>query len=181
MWIICVQLCYKSFHGVWFTLFCPNWPDLLISWWYFFMHHFVTKLFCDFEITDTCKCGKELWYSCSFISLIFILVSSPWYYYNSLFFLHFIRLDCMTAAAKRYKYLRRLVKFRQMDFEFAFWQMLYLFIAPQKVYRNFHYRKRNYCSIYLYMHFSVCVCIVTWVCVCSHFLVYVCLVAHTYV
>ncbi|GFG28690.1 hypothetical protein Cfor_05975 [Coptotermes formosanus] len=53
------------------------------------------------------------------------------------------RLDCMTAAAKRYKYLRRLVKFRQMDFEFAFWQMLYLFIAPQKVYRNFHYRKQT--------------------------------------
>lgn len=53
------------------------------------------------------------------------------------------RLDCMTAAAKRYKYLRRLVKFRQMDFEFAFWQMLYLFIAPQKVYRNFYYRKQT--------------------------------------
>ncbi|PSN56580.1 hypothetical protein C0J52_01552 [Blattella germanica] len=33
------------------------------------------------------------------------------------------RLDCMTAAAKRYKYLRRLVKFQQMDFEFAFWQI----------------------------------------------------------
>jgi hypothetical protein len=49
----------------------------------------------------------------------------------------------MTAAAKRYKYLRRLIKFQQMDFEFAFWQMLYLFIAPQKVYRNFHYRKRK--------------------------------------
>lgn len=30
-----------------------------------------------------------------------------------------------------------------MDFEFALWQMLYLFIAPQKVYRNFHYRKRK--------------------------------------
>ena len=28
-----------------------------------------------------------------------------------------------------------------MDFEFAFWQMLYLFVAPQKVYRNFGYRK----------------------------------------
>ncbi|GLH02761.1 Protein unc-50 homolog [Gryllus bimaculatus] len=53
------------------------------------------------------------------------------------------RLDCMSAAAKRYKYLRRLVKFQQMDFEFAVWQMLYLFIAPQKVYRNFHYRKQT--------------------------------------
>ncbi|XP_076040400.1 unc50 RNA binding protein isoform X2 [Oratosquilla oratoria] len=53
------------------------------------------------------------------------------------------RQDCMTAAAKRYKYLRRLLKFRQMDFEFAAWQMIYLFIAPQKVYRNFQYRKQT--------------------------------------
>ncbi|XP_019868528.1 protein unc-50 homolog [Aethina tumida] len=51
--------------------------------------------------------------------------------------------DCMSAATKRYKYLRRILKFDQMDFEFAFWQMLYLFIAPQKVYRNFHYRKQT--------------------------------------
>ena len=49
-----------------------------------------------------------------------------------------------TATAKRYKYLRRILKFRQMDFEYAFWQMLYLFVAPQKVYRNFAYRKRKY-------------------------------------
>ena len=34
--------------------------------------------------------------------------------------------SCMSAAAKRWKYLRRLVHFRQMDFEFAFWQMFYL-------------------------------------------------------
>ena len=40
----------------------------------------------------------------------------------------------MTANAKRTKYLRRIFKFRQMDFEYAFWQMLYLFISPQKVY-----------------------------------------------
>ncbi|EFA10930.1 protein unc-50 homolog isoform X2 [Tribolium castaneum] len=51
--------------------------------------------------------------------------------------------DCMSAATKRYKYLRRMFKFDQMDFEFAFWQMLYLFIAPQKVYRNFRYRKQT--------------------------------------
>lgn len=52
-------------------------------------------------------------------------------------------MDCSSAAAKRYKYLRRILRFEQMDFEFAFWQMIYLFVAPQKVYRNFHYRKRN--------------------------------------
>ena len=48
---------------------------------------------------------------------------------------------CTTATSKTTKYLRRLIKFRQMDFEFAIWQMLYLFVAPQKVYRNFGYRK----------------------------------------
>ncbi|XP_006010677.1 protein unc-50 homolog isoform X1 [Latimeria chalumnae] len=48
-----------------------------------------------------------------------------------------------TAGAKRYKYLRRLFRIRQMDFEFAVWQMLYLFTSPQKVYRNFHYRKQT--------------------------------------
>jgi hypothetical protein len=28
-----------------------------------------------------------------------------------------------------------------MDFEFAIWQMIYLMIKPQQVYRNFAYRK----------------------------------------
>ncbi|XP_017777533.1 PREDICTED: protein unc-50 homolog [Nicrophorus vespilloides] len=51
--------------------------------------------------------------------------------------------DCMSAATKCYKYLRRMLKFDQMDFEFAFWQMLYLFISPQKVYRNCQYRKQT--------------------------------------
>ncbi|BFZ24342.1 hypothetical protein BsWGS_27381 [Bradybaena similaris] len=49
----------------------------------------------------------------------------------------------LTATAKRQKYFRRLFKFRQMDFEYAFWQMIYLFVAPQKVYRNFQYRKQT--------------------------------------
>jgi len=39
-----------------------------------------------------------------------------------------------TADAKRYKFLRRFVHFRHMDFEYALWQMLHLFISPQKVY-----------------------------------------------
>ncbi|CAG5117193.1 unnamed protein product [Candidula unifasciata] len=47
----------------------------------------------------------------------------------------------LTATAKSQKYFRRLLKFRQMDFEYAFWQMIYLFVAPQKVYRNFQYKK----------------------------------------
>lgn len=53
-----------------------------------------------------------------------------------------------SAAVKRYKYLRRLFKFNQMDFEFAAWQMVYLFIAPQKVFRNFNYRKREYFCLF---------------------------------
>lgn len=53
------------------------------------------------------------------------------------------RKDCLSATSKSYKYLRRLLKFNQMDFEFALWQMIYLFIAPQKVYRNFNYRKQT--------------------------------------
>lgn len=35
-----------------------------------------------------------------------------------------------------------------MDFEYALWQMIYLFISPQKVYRNFHYRKSQKFYIY---------------------------------
>ncbi|XP_067663385.1 protein unc-50 homolog [Haliotis asinina] len=49
----------------------------------------------------------------------------------------------LTATAKRRKYFRRLFKFRQMDFEYAFWQMVFLFSSPQKVYRNFQYRKHT--------------------------------------
>ena len=36
-------------------------------------------------------------------------------------------------------------RFRQMDFEFALWQMLHLFYKPQSVYRNFQYRKVRIC------------------------------------
>ncbi|CAG8653269.1 2670_t:CDS:2 [Funneliformis mosseae] len=40
-------------------------------------------------------------------------------------------------------FLRRLFRFPQMDFEFALWQMLYLCIAPRRVYRNIYYHKRK--------------------------------------
>jgi len=48
-----------------------------------------------------------------------------------------------TSNVKRYKYWRRLLNFRQMDFEFALWQMLYLVISPNKVYRNAHFQKTH--------------------------------------
>ncbi|CAD5120451.1 DgyrCDS9021 [Dimorphilus gyrociliatus] len=54
-----------------------------------------------------------------------------------------LRNRVATAASKRKKYLRRIFKFRQMDFEYALWQMLFLFVSPQKVYRNFAYRKQT--------------------------------------
>lgn len=62
-----------------------------------------------------------------------------------------------SAAVKRYKYLRRLFKFNQMDFEFAAWQMVYLFVAPQKVFRNFNYRKRKcFVMIMIYYRYMKC-------------------------
>ncbi|XP_020288608.1 protein unc-50 homolog [Pseudomyrmex gracilis] len=53
------------------------------------------------------------------------------------------RHNCMGAATKCYKYLRKLLKFEQMDFEFALWQMIFLLVSPQKVYRNFQNRKQT--------------------------------------
>lgn len=58
------------------------------------------------------------------------------------------RVGCFTAVrmsafAKLKRYTRRLFYFRQMDFEFAAWQMIYLLIQPSKVYKNFIYRKRT--------------------------------------
>merc|ERR1711997_805950 len=50
---------------------------------------------------------------------------------------------CMTAAMKRWRYLRRLLHYRQMDLEFAFWQMVYLISNPKVVYKNFTYRKKT--------------------------------------
>lgn len=42
-----------------------------------------------------------------------------------------------------FQYLRRIFRKNQMDFEFAIWQAVYLLVNPQKVYRNFHYRKET--------------------------------------
>lgn len=74
----------------------------------------------------------------------------PLNYYRrfTYFRLNSSRTGCLSAAAKRYKFVRKLCHFQQMDFEYALWQMLYLFISPQKVYRNFHYRKSkfHYCN-----------------------------------
>uniref|UniRef100_A0A915C2S9 Uncharacterized protein n=1 Tax=Parascaris univalens TaxID=6257 RepID=A0A915C2S9_PARUN len=58
------------------------------------------------------------------------------------------RVGCLTAVrmsagAKLSRYMRRLIRFKQMDFEFAIWQMVYLLVQPQKVYRNFMYRKKT--------------------------------------
>ena len=44
---------------------------------------------------------------------------------------------------KLIKYLRRIFRKNQMDFEFASWQAFYLPVNPQQVYRNFAYRKQT--------------------------------------
>lgn len=54
--------------------------------------------------------------------------------------------NCMerySASAKRVKFLKRLTHVGHMDFQFAFWQMVYLFVSPQKVFRDFVYRKQT--------------------------------------
>lgn len=52
-------------------------------------------------------------------------------------------MDRYTATAKRSKFLKRLFKIGHMDFQFAIWQMYYLFISPQRVFRDFVYRKQT--------------------------------------
>ncbi|CAH8537669.1 unnamed protein product [Schistosoma curassoni] len=47
----------------------------------------------------------------------------------------------LSAAEKRSRYFRRLFHVRHMDFEYALWQMWQLFVGPQRVFRNFNYRK----------------------------------------
>uniref|UniRef100_A0AC35TIV9 Protein unc-50 homolog n=1 Tax=Rhabditophanes sp. KR3021 TaxID=114890 RepID=A0AC35TIV9_9BILA len=49
----------------------------------------------------------------------------------------------MTAAAKLGRFVRRIMDMKQMDFDNATWQMIYLLINPQKVYKNCMYRKRS--------------------------------------
>eukprot|EP00730_Choanoeca_flexa_P014618 TRINITY_DN6457_c0_g1_i1.p1 TRINITY_DN6457_c0_g1~~TRINITY_DN6457_c0_g1_i1.p1 ORF type:complete len:259 (+),score=34.97 TRINITY_DN6457_c0_g1_i1:81-857(+) len=47
------------------------------------------------------------------------------------------------SSASKWKFFRRLVDFRQMDFEVALHQMLNLCISPQRVYRSFVYHKNT--------------------------------------
>lgn len=54
--------------------------------------------------------------------------------------------NCMeryTASAKRSKFLKRLTRINHMDFQQAFFQMIYLFVSPQKVFRDFLYQKQT--------------------------------------
>jgi len=40
-------------------------------------------------------------------------------------------------------YFRRILHYRQMDFEYVFWQMWFLFVSPSKVYRSVKYHKQT--------------------------------------
>ncbi|KAH9418408.1 unc50 RNA binding protein [Dermatophagoides pteronyssinus] len=53
------------------------------------------------------------------------------------------RYNFGNAFKKCSRYFHRLFRMNHMDFEFAFWQMVYLFSNPKKVYRNFQYRKQT--------------------------------------
>ncbi|CAG2165015.1 unnamed protein product [Oppiella nova] len=53
------------------------------------------------------------------------------------------RTESMAAIEKWSQYMSRLFRLGHMDFEFAIWQMIYLFVSPKKVYRNFQYRKQT--------------------------------------
>uniref|UniRef100_A0A0X3Q1C8 Protein unc-50 homolog B n=1 Tax=Schistocephalus solidus TaxID=70667 RepID=A0A0X3Q1C8_SCHSO len=45
----------------------------------------------------------------------------------------------MSASEKAKKFFSRMYRFKQMDFEYALWQMVNIFSSPQKLYRNFSY------------------------------------------
>lgn len=49
----------------------------------------------------------------------------------------------VTAVIKCRRFLERIFRVDHMDFEFASWQMLYLFVSPQKVIRQSMYRKET--------------------------------------
>lgn len=53
------------------------------------------------------------------------------------------RRSTPSSITKCSRYLTRLFRFNQMDFEFAAWQMIYLFASPQKVFKNSVYRKQT--------------------------------------
>lgn len=46
---------------------------------------------------------------------------------------HSMKYDSLSALQKSSRYLHRLFRVGHMDFEFAVWQMIYLFVSPKKV------------------------------------------------
>lgn len=55
-----------------------------------------------------------------------------------------LRTDCLSASHKSFRFFRRLCKFSHMDFQSALWQMVNLFIGPQKIFKQANYRKRTW-------------------------------------
>lgn len=52
------------------------------------------------------------------------------------------KIQSMTALKKCKRYVERILRPDHMDFEFAFWQMVNLFVNPRKVFIQFQYRKQ---------------------------------------
>lgn len=42
------------------------------------------------------------------------------------------------------EYVKRIVRYAQMDIEYTFWQMFHLCVNPSRVYRTTSYHKRRY-------------------------------------
>ncbi|KZS97176.1 UNC-50 protein [Sistotremastrum niveocremeum HHB9708] len=53
------------------------------------------------------------------------------------------RSSSSPPAARVPPIFRRLLKFQQMDFELAAWQLTYLCLAPRRVYRNVYFHKQT--------------------------------------
>lgn len=52
---------------------------------------------------------------------------------------HFGSLPARSSASRVPPFFRRLVKFPQMDFEMAVWEMTTLLVAPKKVFKSMYY------------------------------------------
>ncbi|KAH7105102.1 UNC-50-like protein [Auriculariales sp. MPI-PUGE-AT-0066] len=80
-----------------------------------------------------------------------------------------------TLSARVPAIFRRLLKFQQMDFELAAWQLTYLCIAPRRVYRNVYFHKqtkntwaRDDPAILLLISASLAVAAIAWSLVYSY-------------
>ena len=62
--------------------------------------------------------------------------------------IHTISSNSSASDVQVPDYFRRLIDFKQMDFEATFDQVIYLLSSdPERAFKNFYYRKRKYFSL----------------------------------